>query len=236
MTEHMAIGIDLKRIEAKLREITARFPKRGVTEKLSNILWVIETYPDLKRRLARLQKTIKLLQFTIVIVVGLLIAGIVKTAFWPSTEFVIPIQLPLTFSDLLQSIETFTSLIVGLVIGLFFLTRILENKHSEMLLDKLEIIHETIHLFDLIHVGKAPESLGFDDEDSPQRERVMRREMSYVYLTTLHELVLLSGKIGIVFGRESADSAVLGKVQSIESLSHNTAFSIWRKIELLRNF
>ena len=227
------VQIDITRLRAKLMHVLETNNRGGLSEKASNIVLAIDSFHFVEKKITKLRHLGFFSKVLAVAISGIIGVSLLGELLSPSTSFVTAVQIPMDPDDALQSVDTFVSILIGLFFSIFFIARSIQREIDRICLHWLDVLHETIHLIDAMHLGKEVISLGFNHQDSDDIEFEHRRTKSKNFLESLIEIVGIGSRVSMVYSKLDGGFELFEKQRAVESLAHFVTSSISRKIDSL---
>ena len=206
----------LDRLAARLRE---RFPDADLGEVAATLLRVAD---GAVARLAAIRRPSLLLRA----VSALLTLALVAMPVWVWQLWRIKPDADISWSDLVQGVESAISAVVFLGAALVFalsLERRLKRRRALLAIEELRAL---AHIVDLHQLSKDPDAVGTPGQ-------TMTRFDVSRYLDFCSEMLALTSKLGALYAQGLPDAQVLEAVDGLERLVAGLSAKIWQKITIL---
>jgi hypothetical protein len=226
----MARSLDAARVaqttEALCRRVETRFPGSGLSGVCRDLDEVARRNGEISTGIAR---PILPLRVGVGLLVVLILAGIGVTAF-----SLRPVVGPLSFSELVQTLEAGVNDIVFVVVAIFFLVTIESRVKRRRALQAIQELRSIAHVIDMHQLTKDPEMAvrrGPETGVLPTRS-LTRFELSR-YLDYCSEALSLTGKVAALYLQVIDDPVALQAVNEVEDLTTGLSRKIWQKLMIL---
>jgi hypothetical protein len=209
------------------QRIERRFPGSG----LAGIAVDLERVAQRTReRAAWIARPILPLRVAVVVLIGLIGAGLASTMFALGRP-----KEPLEVTQFIQVLEAGINDVVLVAAGIFFLTTLESRLKRSRALAALRELRAIAHIIDMHQLTKDPEWVLKDDGKEsgvlPPRE-MTRFELSR-YLDYCSEMLSITGKIAALYIQDFDDDGALAAVNEVESLTTGLSRKIWQKLMIL---
>jgi hypothetical protein len=223
-------GLDAERvsrtIDALCRRVEVRFPGSGLAGICRDLDEVARRNAEITAWIAR---PIISLRVGVALLVVLILAGIAVTA-----AALRPAATPLSFSELIQTLEAGVNDVVFVAVAVFFLVTLEGRVKRRRALEAIQELRSIAHVIDMHQLTKDPESvLRRGPETGVVASRPMTRFELSRYLDYCSEALSLTGKVAALYIQGIDDPVALQAVNEVEDLTTGLSRKIWQKLMIL---
>jgi hypothetical protein len=210
-------------VERLCLRVEIRFPDSGLSRVCRELEAVCRRTAETTTWIAR---PILLLRVGVGLLLVLILAGLGVTAF-----SLRPAVGPLSFSELVQTLEAGVNDLVFVSVGIFFLATLESRIKRRRALAAIQELRSIAHVIDMHQLTKDPDSVL---DRGPGTgvvavRRMTRFELSR-YLDYCSEALSLAGKVAALYIQGFDDPVALQAVNEVEDLTTGLSRKIWQKL------
>lgn len=225
-----ARGLDAGRIaqttDTLCRRVEARFPASGLAGVCRDLDAIARRHAEITAWIAR---PIVALRVGVGLLLALILAGIAVTA-----VSLRPVVGPLSFSELVQTLEAGVNDVVFVVVAVFFLVTVESRVKRRRALSAIQELRSIAHVIDMHQLTKDPEMvLQRGPATGVLPARSMTRFELTRYLDYCTEALSLTGKVAALYIQNFDDPVALQAVNEVEDLTTGLSRKIWQKLMIL---
>lgn len=222
--------LDPEKIEGTLerlcRRVESRFPESGLSRVCRELHEIAGRTTATAAWIAR---PILALRLSVALLVGLILAGLLVTL----AALRAPIE-PLSFTDLVQTLEAGINDVVLLGAAIFFLATLETRLKRRRALRAIHELRAIAHVIDMHQLTKDPERvLERGTHSGIVTVRPLTRFDLGRYLDYCSEALSLTGKVAALYIQNFDDPVALQAVNEIEDLTTGLSRKIWQKLMVL---
>jgi uncharacterized membrane protein YtjA (UPF0391 family) len=203
-----------------------RFPDSGLSR-------VCRELDSIARRTAQttawIARPILTVRVSVVLLVGLILAGLAATA-----VSLRPSLGPLSLTELVQTLESGVNDVVFVAVAVFFLVTLETRIKRRRALRAIHELRSIAHVIDMHQLTKDPERvLPPPEKESARPQGQMSRFDLARYLDYCSEALSLTGKLAALYIQGFDDPVALSAVNEVEDLTTGLSRKIWQKLMIV---